>query len=98
MGNPADIAAATEQLFDDIAHSAGNEALRSSMLELNAKMRAIRPYEAEFFFDRDQELAELSMCWAERDLPRLQILLSAYFARRHAIAPELTQRLNAHNG
>ncbi len=89
-----DIAAATEQLFDDIAQAAGSEALRSSMLELNAKMRAIRPYEAEFFFDRDQELAELSSCWTARDLPRLQTLLSAYFARRQAIVPELAQRMN----
>ena len=96
--DPSDIAAATERLFDDIAESSGDDGLRSSMRDLNAQMRAIRPFEGEFFFDRDQELAELSLCWTRRDLPQLRRLLAAYFARRRALVPQLVQRLNASSG
>lgn len=92
-----DIAEATNQLFQDIAAGVGNPALREDVLAMNEELATFRPYEATLIPDRAEEYAALSESWAARDWPRLKVLIAAYFARRQALAPQLSQLINRPN-
>lgn len=92
-----DIAEATNQLFQAIANSVGNAALRTDMLAMNEELATFRPYEAALISDREAEYAALSGAWVTRDWPRLKVLIAAYFERRQALAPQLAQLVNRPN-
>lgn len=90
-----DVTHATERLFRAIADAVDDDDVRDRLAAMNARLHALRPYEAELLSDREAELAALSDAWAQRDLARLQHLLMAYFARRRALAADLAERINA---
>jgi len=92
-----DIAEATSQLFQAIADGVGNAALRTDMIAMNQALAAYRPYEGALIPDREAEYAALSQSWAARDWPRLTVLIEAYFERRQALAPQLSQLINRPN-
>lgn len=93
-GHGAGLGAATEHLFMEIADASGNEVLRRSMVLMSQQMQAIRPYEEDLIPDREAEFDTLSACWAARDIPRLQILIMAYFKRRQDLAPKVAELIN----
>jgi len=93
----ADITAATERLFLEIAGCSNNPAVATHMQALIARMEVIRPYEAALISNRADELAALSTCWQQRDFVSLQTLLSAYFQRRLAIVPQIIDLINRPN-
>lgn len=92
-----DVAVATQALFAEIASASGDDDLVAAMTTLNTHLAMIRPYEAAFINDRDEELAALSDSWARRDMTRLRALVLTYFQRRRDIVPQLVTVINNPN-
>ena len=92
-----DVAVATQALFAEIASASEDVGLIAAMTTLNAQLAMIRPYEAAFIEDRDEELAALSESWARRDMTRLRRLVLTYFQRRRDIVPQLVTLINNPN-
>lgn len=92
-----DVAAATAQLFADIAISSAIPELAGAMLALNKQLAPIRAYETAFIPDLEAEYAQLSACWKRRDFVQLQMLIGTYFGCRRAIVPKIVALLSAPN-
>lgn len=95
LSGGADIAAATAELFLEIANNSGDPVVAASMIALNTHMTPIRAYEAAFISDLDAEYTALSACWKQRDLVGLKRLIGAYFLRRQTIVPKIVALINA---
>jgi len=93
--NDQEIAQATSALFADIAHATGNPTLTAMMERVNAHMVALRGSETPSVPDLVSEFEALSDAWKRRDLPRLNVLLAAYFQRRKNAAAEIAKRIDS---
>ena len=96
--NGADeITSATERLFIEIADAFDDEGFQRSVRATNADMYKVRRYESALIPDLDSEFQALSECWKARDLPRLRMLLAAYFERREQLSPAIQKLINRPN-
>ena len=92
-----DIAEKTEALFQNICDMSGNTRLRQTIGVINAHLHMIRPYESAYIPDRRAEYDAMATAWANRDMPRLRELTTAYFKRRRDLVPQIAKIINRPN-
>lgn len=93
----SDVTVATERLFIEISRTFADETLREMMPVVNAQLFSTRRYECALIPDLEAEYQALSEAWRARDIPRLKVLLAAYFLRREALEPEFNRLKNSLN-
>lgn len=92
-GNHGDVVKGTWQLFDAIAGASGFRPLHQAVNQANNRLAPVRRAKRELIDYADDELAELSRYWLERDIPALEAGLRDYHARRKLLVPRVVALL-----
>lgn len=88
------IAEATACFFLAIAIAGGNEGMEASVRRANDGLHLIRSLKEDLLPDRCSELDVLINLWRLGPLNEFEAALDTYFARRHAILPEMVRLLH----
>jgi len=93
VDNRGDVVKGTWQLFDAIAGAAGFRPLHQAVKQANDRLAPVRRAKRGLIDHPDEELAELSGYWQDRDIPALKAGLRDYHARRKRLVPRIVALL-----
>ncbi|MBB5880682.1 DNA-binding GntR family transcriptional regulator [Xanthomonas arboricola] len=94
-GEPESTSAATDvvkqtwKLFDAIARATAHWSLHHAVRQTNDKLAPVRRAKHGLLDGLDEELAELTLHWQQRDLAALQTALHVYHVRRIQAVPRI---------
>ncbi|NIK08455.1 DNA-binding FadR family transcriptional regulator [Xanthomonas arboricola] len=84
-----DVVKQTWKLFDAIARATAHWSLHHAVRQTNDKLAPVRRAKHGLLDGLEEELAELTLHWQQRDLAALQTALHAYHVRRIQAVPRI---------
>ncbi len=93
-----DVVKLTWQLFNAIAHAAGQGQLHQAIKRANDQLAPIRRAKHELLERPFEELVELNRHWNAQDIPALKNALHMYHERRKQLVPCIVALLNTGSG
>ncbi|MBB4708353.1 DNA-binding GntR family transcriptional regulator [Xanthomonas arboricola] len=91
---PADVVKQTWKLFDAIAHATAHWSLHHAVRQTNDRLAPVRRAKHGLLDSLEEELAELTLHWQQRNLAALQTALHAYHVRRIQAVPRIVAVMN----
>lgn len=93
-----DVVKLTSQLFNAIAHAAGQGQLHQAIKRANDQLAPIRRAKHELLERPFEELVELNRHWNAHDISALKSALYTYHERRKQLVPCIVALLNTRSG